>query len=135
MLIVAALVRTLMLAQSVVSATPQGAALNPALIYQHPEWYLERDLSLAGSLYECDGAWCLTSVRIQAPNGLRLQFATPALIDAFQGTSYVPRREGPFWYSSGCEVRAVGILVAEPERSDPYFLHVLTLSAEQEHLR
>ncbi len=125
----------LMLSQEIIRTTPEGAPLNPALIEQHPERYLERDVELTGSLYECDGEWCLTDIRIQAPNALRLRFATSALIKPFANTSYVPERLGPFLYSRGCLVHVVGLLLTEYGPKNRYFLLAVALSPDQDHAR
>ena len=109
MLVAPVIATMLMLGQPIISTTPEGYPLNPALVERNAEQYLDRDLSIAGLLYECDGEWCLTNIRNSIFNRLRLRFATPTLVQPFENTLYVLRAREAGWNYLGCEVRVVGI--------------------------
>jgi hypothetical protein len=129
MLIATALAVILALGTPVVSATPEGVPLNPALVERHADQYLGRDLSMTGTVYEWDGEWCLTDVRLEVLNRLRLRLATPTLLQPFANTVYLPRTKEAFRRSLGCEVRVVGIFASEPDRPDQHFFLVLDVTA------
>jgi hypothetical protein len=135
MLVIPAIAIMLMVAQPIVSTTPEGIPLNPALVERNADQYLDRDISMTGILYECDGELCLTSVRIQVFNRLRIRLATPTLVQPLENTVYLPRTREAFWHSAGCEVRVVGIFTSEFHRPERHFLHVLAVTAQPEDVR
>jgi len=135
MLVTPVIATMLMLGQPIVSATPEGIPLNPALVERNADLYLDRDVSMRGVLYECDGELCLTNVRLQIFNRLRLRFATPTLVQPLENTVYLPRTREAFLLSIGCEVRVAGIFTSEVDRPEQHFLHVLAVTAQPEDVR
>jgi len=135
MLVVPVVATVLMLCQPILSTTAEGIPLNPALVERDSDEYLDRDLSMTGLLYEFEGEWCLTDVRLQIFNRLRLQFATPTLVQPLENTIYLPHTREEFQRSIGCEVRVVGIFTSEPARPERHFLHVLAVTAQPKDVR
>ena len=117
------------------TSTDKGLPLNPALIQRAPDEYLGRLIKLRGDLFAHGGHWYLTASWISAPNLLELRFANGEMLAPFQGTAYLPRRDGAFTRYGGCELNATGVFVAEADQPDRHFLLVLALDPVQEGAR
>ena len=104
--------------------TQRGMPLNPLLVVREFQNYREQNISMEGSLYEDQGRWYITSMRISSGGGLPLRFASAQLLTPFVGTAFLPGREGGgLYFIPTCELRATGILSVDSDQpAQPYVL-------------
>jgi hypothetical protein len=105
------------------------------LLASHPEQYLEREVSLTGSVTLCHASlerWCMTDFSIAAgASTIALRLSSEAVLAPLVGTSYLPKYDDGVLVHFGCLVRVAGLFVEDPNAQGQYFLLVLSMEADR----